>query len=257
MFSKGTEEKRAAVILAAGKGKRMHSELPKVLHEIAGKPMIKILLDRLVPLGFEQIVVIVGHKGEMVEEALRSYPVSFAWQREQLGTGHAVKMAKDLLHEFEGTTLVAAGDVPFLSINSIRDLFATHKSEKAAATCLTAFFDDPSGYGRIIRDQNGKYLVGIVEHKDATEEQRKIQEINSGTFCFDNQKLFGVLEELRNDNSQSEYYLTDAVKLLHSKGLRVAIVPVENPDEVMGVNSVEQLTELAEKFSLVDSKKGK
>lgn len=240
--------RKAAVILAAGKGKRMKSDLPKVLHPISGKPMIKILLDRLLPLGFEQIILVVGHKGEDVQRALADYPVSFAWQREQLGTGHAVKMARDLLIDFEGTTLIAAGDVPFLSINSIHDLFETRAAERSAAVCLTAQFEDPTGYGRIIRDPSGRFLQEIVEHKDATDKQLKITEINSGTFCFDNRLLFESLDQLTNSNAQGEYYLTDAVKILHSKGLRVSMVVAENPDEVLGVNSVEQLDELARRF---------
>lgn len=241
--------KKAAVLLAAGKGKRMQSDLPKVLHTIGEKPMIKILLDRLIPLGFEQIIIVVGHKGEEVEAALRDYPVSFVWQREQLGTGHAVKMAKEALAGFTGTTLVAAGDVPFLSINSIHDLFTTQQNEGAVATCLSAIFEDPTGYGRIIRDSSGRYLKEIIEQKDASPEQLAVTEINSGTFCFDNHHLFASLDSLKNDNAQSEYYLTDVVKVLHNKGLRVAVVPAENPDEVIGVNSIEQLNELARKFS--------
>ncbi|MDZ4723711.1 MAG: NTP transferase domain-containing protein [candidate division Zixibacteria bacterium] len=240
--------KKAAIILAAGQGKRMNSDLPKVLHNIGGKPMIKILLDRLIPLGFEQIVVVIGYKGEQLQSALADYPISFAWQREQLGTGHAVQMAKDLLEEFEGTTLIAAGDVPFLSINSIRELFRVHQDNHAAATCLSAIFEDPDGYGRIIRDKSGEFLSKIVEHKDASDEIREINEINSGTFCFDNLKLFTALGELKNNNAQGEYYLTDTIKILNDKGLRVAIVQAENPDEVQGVNSMDQLEELAEKF---------
>jgi len=241
-------QKRAAIILAAGKGKRMKSELPKVLHQIHGRPMIRILLDRLRSMDFERIVVVIGHEGEMVREALSEYEVEFAWQREQLGTGHAVMMTRDLLGTFDGTTLVAAGDVPFLSIDSIAGLFDTHLQTASAATCLSAVFDDPTGYGRIIRDGDSNRLKAIVEHKDASDEIRRIGEINSGTFCFDNRKLFEVIEEIGSDNAQGEYYLTDAVKILHDKGMRVSVVAAANPDEVRGVNSVEQLNELASRF---------
>lgn len=241
--------RNAAVLLAAGKGKRMQSDLPKVLHPIGTKPIIRILLDRLLPLGFEQIVIVIGHKGELIQEALASYPVSFAWQREQLGTAHAVAQAHDFLADFDGTTMIAAGDVPFLSINSIRELFRTQADSRAAATCLSARFENPSGYGRIIRDRAGKFLEAIVEEKDASAEQKAITEVNSGTFCFDNRLLFDAISKIGNRNAQGEYYLTDAVAVLNGMGKRVAIVEAENPNEVLGVNSQEQLQELATIFS--------
>lgn len=242
--------KKAAVVLGAGKGKRMKSDLPKVLHEIHGKPMIKILLDKLIEMDFDRIVVVIGHKGELVQEALAGYPVEFVWQKEQLGTAHAVDMARDLLEEFEGVTLVAAGDVPFLSKASVENLLEVHVRNAASATCLSAVFDDPTGYGRILRDGNSDFLKEIIEHKDASPEVLKIKEINSGTFCFDNRKLFEVIDEIDNQNAQGEYYLTDAVKIMHDKGLTVAVVKAGDPEEVKGVNSKEQLEYLAEKFSL-------
>lgn len=241
-------DKRAAIILAAGKGKRMKSDLPKVLHEINGVPMIKMLLDRLIKMSFDKIVVVIGHKGEMVERELTDYPVRFVWQREQLGTGHAVMMARDELGGFDGTTLVAAGDVPFLSSRSIDGLFEIHRNTGAAATCLSAIFADPTGYGRILRQPGTDRLTAIVEHKDASDEIRRINEINSGTFCFDNRLLFDVIQEIGSDNAQGEYYLTDAVKLLHDRGLVVSVAVAEDPDEVRGVNSVEQLEELARRY---------
>ncbi len=243
---------KAAIILAAGKGKRMKSDLPKVLHEIHGRPMIKLLLDRLLPLSFEKVVMVIGHRGELVRQALADYPVEFVWQREQLGTGHAVMMARPVLADFDGVTLVAAGDVPFLSVAAVERLFAVHSETKAVATCLSAVFDDPTGYGRIIRGDNGDTLKAIVEHKDASDEIRAIREINTGTFCFDNRRLFEAIEEIGNDNAQAEYYLTDAVKVLYSKGLRVSVVTAENPDEVRGINSAEQLASLAKKFAESD-----
>lgn len=242
------EADKAVIILAAGKGKRMKSDLPKVLHLIDGTPMIKILINRLIPMGFARIVVVIGYQGELVRSELADYPVEFAWQREQLGTGHAVKMTQEVMGDFEGTTLVAAGDVPYLSQESIVGLFRTHQQAGAVATCLSAVFEDPTGYGRIIRDGDTGLLKEIVEHKDASEEVRKIKEINSGTFCFDNRKLFETIDEIGKDNAQGEYYLTDAVKILHDKGLKVAVVAASNPDEVRGVNSVDQLQELADKF---------
>ncbi len=239
----------AAIVLAAGKGKRMKSDLPKVLHEIQGRPMVMILLDTLARKKFDKIVVVIGHKGEMVQEALKDYPVQFAWQREQKGTGHAVLMARDLMSQFQGTTLVAAGDVPFLSEKSIDRLFDIHTKTKASATCLSALFPDPKGYGRIIRKPGTDELLEIIEHKDASEQVLKIRECNSGTFCFDNRELFDVIDQIGNQNSQGEYYLTDAIKLLHDNGLRVSVVQAEDPLELTGVNDTEQLAQLAKTFA--------
>ena len=181
---------RAAIVLAAGKGKRMKSEMPKVLHRIHNRSMIKMVLDTLTSLDFDKIVVVVGFKGEMVEKELANYPVSIVWQKEQLGTGHAVMMAADVLSDFDGTTLVALGDVPFLSSSTIESLFSKHLETDAKATCLSAVVEDPTGYGRIVRDGQSDILKEIVEHRDASEEIRRIDEINTGTFCFDNGMLF-------------------------------------------------------------------
>ena len=241
--------RKAAVVLAAGKGKRMKSDLPKVLHRIHGKPMVSILIDTLVRMKFDRIVVVIGHKGEMVEEALSSYPVKFVWQREQLGTGHAVMMAREELEDFDGTTLVVAGDVPFLSQESISLLIDKHTVTHSAATCLSAIFDDPTGYGRIVRDGDSDRLKEIIEHKDASEAVLKIQEVNSGTFCFDNRLLLQTLDKIGTDNAQGEYYLTDAIKILYDKGLPVSVAVAPNPDEVKGVNSVDQLEQLERVFA--------
>jgi bifunctional UDP-N-acetylglucosamine pyrophosphorylase/glucosamine-1-phosphate N-acetyltransferase len=241
--------KKAAIVLGAGKGKRMKSDLPKVLHKIHNRPMVTILLDTLLKFDFDKIVVVIGHKGELVQEALAGYPVAFAWQHQQLGTAHAVQMAHEFLADFEGTLLVAAGDVPFLSRRSIERLFQVHEKTGAAATCLSAVFEDPTGYGRIIRHGDSDFIEAIVEHKDASEEILRIKEINTGTFCFDNKKLYEVIDLIDNRNAQGEYYLTDAVKIMHRNGLKVAVVAAEDPEEVKGVNSKEQLEYLSEKFA--------
>lgn len=241
--------KKAAIVLAAGKGKRMESELPKVLHQIHGHSLISILVETLTAMNFDRLVVVVGFKGEMVQKELAGYPVTFAWQREQLGTGHAVMMTREIMEDFDGTTLVALGDVPFLSTETITRLFDKHAETGAKATCLSAIVDDPKGYGRIIRDDNTDRLKAIVEHKDASEEIRKIREINTGTFCFDNKLLFESLNQIDNHNAQQEYYLPDCVKVLYSKGLRVSVVTADNADEGLGVNDVDQLDDLAKKFA--------
>jgi len=239
---------RAAIVLAAGKGKRMKSDLPKVLHEIGDQPMIRILMGTLVDLGLDRIVVVVGHKGELVQQALADFGVRTVWQREQLGTGHAVLQTEPLMADFDGTTLVAMGDVPFLSAQSINDLFEVHERNRAAATCLSALVDDPSGYGRVVRDGNSDLMLEIVEHKDASDEIKAIREINSGTFCFDNGSLFAALKRVGNDNAQGEYYLPDTIKIMRGEGRRAAVVTAADASEVLGVNSVDQLQDLARRF---------
>ncbi|UCD64521.1 MAG: NTP transferase domain-containing protein [Candidatus Zixiibacteriota bacterium] len=242
-------EPRAAIVLAAGKGKRMKSDLPKVLHEIHGRPMIEMVLRTLAAFSFERTVVVVGFKGEMVEKAASGFAVDIARQREQLGTGHAVMMTEKQLADFDGTTLVALGDVPFLTAGTIEKLFETHRKTGAKATCLSAIVPDPTGYGRIVRDGDTDILKEIVEHRDASEELRRVNEINTGTFCFDNRLLFETLKAIDNDNDQGEYYLTDCVKIMYNKGFRVSVVAAEDADEGLGVNSLEQLEQLSRKFA--------
>ncbi len=226
----------------------MQSDLAKVLHQVHGIAMIKILVDRLEAFGFEKIVVVIGHQGEDVKVALANYNVEFVWQREQLGTGHAVMMAEPLLRTFQGTTLVALGDVPFLSHKTLERLFNAHEKSQASATCLSAEFDDPTGYGRIVRKEKTDILMKIVEHDDATMAEMRIREINSGTFCFNNQFLFKFLKKVGTDNAQGEYYLTDVIKLMYDNNLRVSVVKSDNPDEVRGINSIEQLREMEARF---------
>lgn len=242
-------QKRAAIVLAAGKGKRMKSDLPKVLHLIDDRPMISIVLDRLQPLDILRTVVVIGYKGELVEQELADRKVDFVWQREQLGTGHAVMMARELLADREGVTLVALGDMPFVTVDSYRRLFETHERTGAAATCLTAILDNPTGYGRIVRVPDSDLLKEIVEQRDATPEVLAIREINTGAFCFDNRLLFETLDQIGNQNTQQEYYLTDTIKILHEAGKPVAVVTTEDPDEGLGVNSTDQLEQLTRKFA--------
>ena len=210
--------------------------------------MITMVVDTLRSLNLDKIVVVVGFKGEMVERELKDYPVSIVWQHEQLGTGHAVMMGRDTLESFDGTTLVALGDVPFLSAETIESLFDTHHRTGARATCLSAVVEDPTGYGRVVRDGDSDILKEIVEHKDASPEVLEIDEINTGTFCFDNRLMFETLAQIDNDNTQGEYYLTDCVKILYNKGFRVSVVKAANADEGLGVNSAEQLEQLGRKF---------
>ncbi len=241
--------KTAAIILAAGKGKRMKSDLPKVLHCINEKPLVRILMETMTELSLERQVVVVGFRGEMVIDELADFNVDFVWQKEQLGTGHAVMQARALFEDFDGTILVAAGDVPFLSSRTIEKLFDVHHRNQASATCLSAIFDDPSGYGRIVRQGDSDILLDIVEDKDAPPEIKKIKEINSGTFCFNSLDLFNALGKVGNENAQQEYYLTDTIKILQRSGKKCAVTRASDSIEAAGINSVEQLESLAKEIT--------
>jgi len=231
--------------LAAGKGKRMKSRLPKVLHQLAGKPMVEYVVDAARAAGVVKIILVIGHKWERMYDYLKSLKVEFVVQEEQLGTGHAVLQAKELLSDFEGDVFILCGDVPALKPATLRNLLEEHRAHRAAATVLTAVPKDPSGYGRIIRDDKGG-VQGIVEDKDASADQKNIGEINTGTFCFDKADLFSVLELVNNDNEQGEYYLTDTLKLLLDRGLPVRAVVVADPRETLGVNSPDELEAMEE-----------
>ena len=235
-----------AVILAAGKGTRMKSELPKVIHEALGKPMVKYSIEAAMEAGAkaEDVCLVVGHKAEMVKEVVGP-EVTYVLQKEQLGTGHAVKCASDFIGK-EGLTMVLCGDTPLITGKTLKRLVDTHIAEGNAITVLTAQVDDPTGYGRIIKDSWGKF-VKIVEQKDATLEEQRVDEINSGMYIFDSAILSEALAKLSNDNAQGEYYLTDTIEIVKSEGLgEVATMVIDNVDEIKGVNSPEQLKEAEE-----------
>lgn len=225
---------RYGIILAAGKGTRMKSSLYKVLHQVCGKPMVEHVVDQVVQAKATKTVVIVGFGAEKVQEYLGDR-VSYAVQEEQLGTGHAVLQAKDLLEDLEGTTLVVCGDTPLLTAHTFETLMHVHETQQAKATILTAIAQDPTGYGRVIRDEYGNVLRN-VEQKDATPEEAAIQEINTGTYCFDNKALFQALQQVTNHNAQGEYYLPDVIGILVSQGEKVAAYPMEDMNEALGVN---------------------
>ena len=235
----------AAVILAAGKGKRMKSGLPKVLHRVGGHPLIEYVIKTAQSLNIRKVVVVVGHKGEMVEDFLKPYQVELVWQKELLGTGHALLQARDRLSDFEGTVLVLCGDVPFLGTQTAKDLIHTHRKTGASATVLTARLEDPKGYGRVIRGGDGS-VEKIVEHKDATPGERMEKEINTGTFCFDSPLVFSSLDQVRKENEQGEYYLTDVVQILRKSNHKISAFQAENPHETMGINSLKQLRQMEE-----------
>ena len=223
-----------AVILAAGQGTRMKSKLYKVLHPVCGKAMVDHVLTQLERVGVNQIVTVVGHGADQVKQLLGER-TTYALQAEQLGTGHAVMQAEDILGQKDGITLVTCGDTPLFTAETFKQLFAYHEQQGAAATVLTAHTDQPFGYGRIIRDADGT-VAKIVEQKDATLEEAAVQEINTGVYCFDNKELFTALHQLSNDNAQGEYYLTDVVGILKQAGKQVGAFQMDDFTESMGVN---------------------
>ncbi|MXY48772.1 MAG: NTP transferase domain-containing protein [Gemmatimonadetes bacterium] len=235
------------LILAAGKGTRMHSDLAKVLHRINGRPMIHYVLDTARALRPRRIIVIVGHQAGAVRRELAGLPgltgltVEFAVQEEQLGTGHAVSQAAPLLAGECGVVLVLAGDTPLIRHSTLASLIDAHRRTGAAASVLTAGVDDPTGLGRILRDGAGR-IDRIVEEKDASEEQRSIKEINTSTYCFEPVLLLRALDRLTPENRQGEYYLTDTIGILRREGRRIADATAGMPEETMGINTPEQLS---------------
>ncbi len=233
----------AVIIMAAGKGTRMQSDLPKVLHLANGLPLIDYVLDTANALDPTKIVIIVGHQAELVKEAIARYRVTAALQEPQLGTGHAVMQAEPQLTDFEGETLILSGDAPMVSAKTLHELIKFHRSSLAAATVLTAKLHDPTGYGRVIRQRNSNNVLKIVEHKDASDEELAVREINSGIYVFDTHVLFETLGHINTNNAQQEYYLTDVFGICFQCGKRVCAFKTDNPDEILGINTPEQLVE--------------
>lgn len=234
-------KRAAAVILAAGKGKRMHSSRPKVLHELAGKPLVQYVAEAALAAGLAPVVVVIGHGGEEVQGALGE-GFLYAWQKEQLGTGHAVMQAMEVLPPEVEQVVVLAGDVPLLTATTVQGLVEEFTKAQAKGAVLTAWLADPSGYGRVVR-QGDRLVARIVEHGDASPEELAIQEVNSGIYCFERAALAECLQALRPDNVQGEYYLTDVVQLMGRRDWPVVAYRVEDPQEIMGINNRVQLAE--------------
>ncbi len=232
----------AAIIMAAGKGTRMKSNLPKVLHQICGKPLIAHVIRSLRDAGIDDIIAVVGHGREQIESAIGS-TVKYAYQEQQLGTGHAVLQAINAV-DHSKTILVVSGDTPLLSANTLTDLINYHKQERAAVTVLTAILKDPFGYGRVVRGQSPS-ILGIIEEKDASPEEKLIKEINSGTYCFSGNFLFQGLQSLKPNNAQKEYYLTDLVAFAVEGNQKAAGKICSDHREIQGINSRKQLAEAA------------
>lgn len=225
---------RYGVILAAGQGTRMKSKLYKVLHPVCGKPMVQHVVDQISMLDLSKLVTIVGHGAEKVQSQIGNGS-EYALQAEQLGTAHAVMQAASHLEHEKGITLVVCGDTPLITSDTMKSLLNQHEKKGAKATVLTAIAEDPTGYGRVIRDASG-YVEKIVEHKDASDEERKINEINTGTYCFDNEALFHALKHVTNENVQGEYYLPDVIEILKNKGEVVSAYQTASFNETLGVN---------------------
>lgn len=233
----------SSIILAAGKGTRMKSRLPKVLHSVCGKPMLSHVIRAASDAGVDRSIVVIGHGAEAVRETIGS-GVVWVEQAEQLGTGHAVMQAEASLAGFSGNVLILCGDTPLVTADTLTRLMEAHVSSGNAATVLTADMDDPAGYGRIVRGQDGN-VQEIVEHKDASAEQLLITEINTGIYCFEADQLFSGLKKVSPANAQGEYYLTDVLAILKSQGQKIGAAIVADPQETMGINNRVQLAEAA------------
>ena len=240
-----TQKPLAVIILAAGKGTRMDSDLPKVLHPIGDLPMITRVVRTAQTLHADRIVPVLGYKHELVQSALQDEPVECTLQLEQLGTAHAVLQCRDILQDFSGNVLILYGDVPLIKVETLVNLLSIHSETDSQSTILTTNLPDPTGYGRIIRNKDDS-LKKIVEEKDATDEERQVAEINSGIYIFDAQTLFRLLPLVGNNNKQNEYYLPDILNLIIDEKGKVAIDKIKNYVEIQGVNNIEQLDEVNE-----------
>ena len=228
------------IIMAAGKGTRMKSNIPKVLHPINGKPMILKVLHSAYQIKANPIITIVGYKSELVKDTLKNESTEFILQAEQNGTGHAVMQCKNRLANFKGNILILSGDVPFITFDTLNQFTKTHEQSKAKATVLTCKLDNPYGYGRVIKDDTN-HLKKIVEQKDATELELKETEINTGIYIFDSSKLFKILPMIKNNNNQKEYYLIDVLNILVNNNEPVFTYETAHINQIIGINTIEQL----------------
>ncbi len=220
----------------------MQSDLPKVLHTLNAKPLITYVIESLTSAGVGKVVTVIGHKGELVQETLGSSS-EFVWQHEQLGTGHAVMQAEEILKDFDGGVIVACGDVPLIKKETFSSLIKCFESDEVKAVVLAMDIENPTGYGRILRDNDNNF-VAIREQKDATEEELLVKEVNTGTYIFDSKFLFEGLGSINTDNAQGEYYLPDVLEYIVKSNYKVEVVTLDNPIEGSGVNTKEDLIKL-------------
>jgi bifunctional UDP-N-acetylglucosamine pyrophosphorylase/glucosamine-1-phosphate N-acetyltransferase len=237
-------ESTAAVVLAAGKSTRMVTDMPKVLHEVCGRPMLAYVVDALRAAGVSRIICVVGYRKDDVINTFRNEPdITFVEQTEQKGTGHAVMVCRDALADFDGNLVIIAGDMPLVRSETLELLVKTHKTQNSAVTLATAVLDNPTSYGRIVRDTYGN-LEGIVEEADCTPEQKKIKEVNPSYYCFNSKLLFSALQQVRPNNVKGELYLTDALQILIKEGHRAVAITAVAAEDAMGINSRQDLAEV-------------
>lgn len=218
----------------------MESDLPKVLHRVGGKALIERVIETARQLGPDRVILIVGHGRDQVVKTLIDKSLEYVVQDPPLGTGHAVLQAKDTMKGFGGEVVILSGDVPLLRAETLRRLVKAHREQGAAVTVLTTVAEDPTGYGRILRNERGEF-VGIIEHREATDEQRRVSEINSGIYCCDSEQLFLALSRVRASNSKGEYYLTDIISILRSAGRLVRAEQLATFKEICGINTPAEL----------------
>lgn len=230
----------AVVILAAGKGKRMNSALPKVVHPLGSKPLMSYILDAALSLNPDRVIAVVGYEASSVAETFSDPKLEFVQQKELLGTGHAVLQTQEALNDFSGNVLVVCGDMPFIKTETLSLLIQTRVEFELACSLLTLKTSEKRDFGRIVRDSDAN-VERIVENRDATLAQKTIDEYNAGVYCFEKEWLFKAIEQLDNNNAQSEYYLTDAIQFYYNRRAPVRAVQTDNAKELFGVNSQEDL----------------
>jgi UDP-N-acetylglucosamine diphosphorylase/glucosamine-1-phosphate N-acetyltransferase len=235
--------KPAAIILAAGKGTRMKSDLPKVVFPVGGRPMVCAVVDACLAAGCGRVIAVVGHKQELVRDALKDYAVEYAVQDQQLGTGHAVQCAMPVLGSHTGDVFVLCGDGPLIRHATLKTVLERHRSSKAAATLATSVIDNPDGYGRVVRDSKGRFLA-IVEQKNATPDQLKVREVNPSYYCFDAAELAASLTKVTRNPMSNEYYITDVPELLLKAGKRVEVIEAVPPEDVLSINTPDDLAKV-------------
>jgi len=248
MNSKGL----AVIVLAAGKGTRMKSSIAKVLHPIKNQPLLYYVLESLVPLNPDFSVLVVGFQSAVVKESFSNRGLIFVEQKEQLGTGHAAQQAKLALHDFSGDVLVVCGDMPLIKSQTLVDLVTRHREKKSACTVLTLKSSVKKDFGLVIRDEQGS-VSKIVECKDASEDEKKVDEFNSGVYCFDKHLFLKALDEIDNNNIQKEYYLTDTIEYIVNNGFLVESLQIRDNTQLLGINTQEDLS-LAEKILMGETK---
>ena len=229
--------------MAAGKGTRMRSDIPKVLHKLSGDTLLNHVIKTAKKLSPDNIIIIIGYQLELVKKSVSLNDILYSIQKNQYGTGHAAMQAKNHLENFKGNTLILSGDVPLIKASTLSSLINKHESGGFDASMLTADMRNPDGYGRVVRDIDGN-LKKVQEHKDCNSKELEINEINSGIYVFDNQKLFELLPKLDNNNQQAEYYLPDILSMIVMDGRKIGLEKIKNNDEIQGVNTLEQLSYL-------------